>query len=366
VKGCPGIFKSSSGRYEIAYRDSDGRLRFKTVGGSLEDAKNERATIVSQKASGERVAPSRVTLDEYAERTYFPSLTLRTRTLEVYKASYRLYLKPTLGTKRLDAITVDDVAKLIASLTRQGLSAWTVRGALTPLGRIFTIAERARLVQRNPVRLLDQGGRPAASRREQRILSPTETTNLLEKAGKWRALIAVGAFGGLRLGEALGLRWQDVDFADGFLRVRSQLGRDRRLAELKTGRSRRDVVLIPELAKVLREHKLASPFSQPTEFVFPAPDGGGRDNRSTSRGIERAVQRAGVGPLSFHGLRHGFASMLIVGLKADVETVSRQLGHANSSITLSVYSHEFDRARNADELRTALSGAFGHVLGASS
>jgi hypothetical protein len=120
--------------------------------------------------------------------------------------------------------------------------------------------------------------------------------------------------------------------------------------------------MVPELGKVLREHKLASPFSQPGDFVFSAPDGRGRDRRSTSRGIERAVERAGVGPLSFHGLRHGFASMLIVGLKADVETVSRQLGHANSSITLSVYSHEFDRARNADELRAAISGAFGHLV----
>jgi len=92
----------------------------------------------------------------------------------------------------------------------------------------------------------------------------------------------------------------------------------------------------------------------------------GGDRRSSSRGIERAVERAGVGQLSFHGLRHGYATMLIVGLKCDVETVSRQLGHANSSITLSVYSHEFDRARNADELRSALSGAFGHLIGASS
>ena len=70
--------------------------------------------------------------------------------------------------------------------------------------------------------------------------------------------------------------------------------------------------------------------------------------------MQRAVERAGVGPLSFHGLRHSFASMLISGLKVDVETASRQLGHANSSITLSVYSHEFDRARNADELRDRL------------
>ncbi len=366
VKGATGVYRSVSGKYEIAFRDSDGRLRFKTIDGSLEDAKNERATIVSRKASGERVAPSRITLDEYAEGNYFPSLTLRPRTITIYRNSYRLYVKPTLGSKRLESITVDDVAKLIAKLGREGFSAWTIRGALTPISRIFATAERASLIQRNPVRQLDQGERPVAGGKEQRILAPEQVAKLIDNAGKFKPLIAVGAFGGLRLGEALGLRWQDVDFTDGFLRVRYQLGHDRQLAELKTGRSRRDVVLIPELGKLLRAHKLASPFSQPGDFVFPAPDGSGRDRRSTSRGIERAVERAGVGPLSFHGLRHGFASMLIVGLKCDVETVSRQLGHANSSITLAIYSHEFDRARNADELRAALSGTFGHLLGASS
>jgi integrase len=170
------------------------------------------------------------------------------------------------------------------------------------LSRIFATAERASVVQRNPVRQLDQGERPAMNDREQRILSPTELQLLLSKAREFRALIAVGAFAGLRLGEALGLRWQEVDTKAGFLHVRSQLGHNRELGELKTGRSRRDVVLIPQLASVLRTHRMKSRFKRPADFVFPAPAGRGRDRRSSSRGIERAVERAGVGPLSFHGL----------------------------------------------------------------
>jgi integrase len=77
------------------------------------------------------------------------------------------------------------------------------------------------------------------------------------------------------------------------------------------------------------------------------------------------VARANVGPLTFHALRHGFATMLITGLKWDVETVSRQLGHANSTITLKLYSHEWEKTRNNDELRTAMSDAFGHLLDAA-
>src|SRR5829696_10092484 len=111
---------------------------------------------------------------------------------------------------------------------------------------------------------------------------------------------------------------------------------------------------------------MRSRYKADCDILFPAPDGRGRgrDRRSASRGIERAVERAGVGPLSFHGLRHTYASLLISGLGVDVETASRQLGHANSSITLSVYSHQFDAARNAGELRDKLEAGFGHLLAA--
>ena len=126
------------------------------------------------------------------------------------------------------------------------------------------------------------------------------------------------------------------------------------------------MVLIPELSKMLKAHWLASPYKQPGDYVFAAPGGRARDHRSTSKAIERATERAGLTGISLHSLRHGFASMLIIGLKFDVETVSRQLGHANSSITLRIYSHEFETSRNADDLRDAFSGAYGKLLTATS
>lgn len=77
--------------------------------------------------------------------------------------------------------------------------------------------------------------------------------------------------------------------------------------------------MMPQLAKLLREHRMASPYKAETDFVFPAPGGRGRDRRSTGRAVERAVKRAGLGEgVSFHGFRHGFASMLIVELRLGV------------------------------------------------
>ena len=159
---------------------------------------------------------------------------------------------------------------------------------------------------------------PRQRGRDKRVLSEREIAAVLKSASDtFRVPIATMIFGGLRLGELLALRWHDVDTTEGFLHVRHQLSPKRDLVELKTANGRRDVVLIPQLATLLREHRMASLRKGAAEFVFPAPDGRGRDQRSTARGVERAVAAAGLGGegISSHSFRHTFASLLIVGLK---------------------------------------------------
>jgi integrase len=363
VKRHTGIYLSVSGKYEIAYRDSDGRLRFETIDGTLEDAKGVRADRVAKLARGERVAPVKQTFAAYAE-TWFSTLTVRPRTVVIYRANYEKHLKPKLGQKRLAEITVDDVAALIAKMTRDGKKANTVQLALAPLSLIFRHAERAGLVASSPVRKLHASERPKADAGERRTLEPDELVRLLAKAGRTRALLAVGAFAGLRISEALGLTWADVDFAAGVIRVRKQLDRGSRArVDVKTARSRRDVVLVPELARVLREHKMKMRFKEPTDFVFSMPDGRARCHVSTMESIRGAATRAGLDGVSFHALRHGYASMLI-GMGTDIETVSRMLGHSSSSITLSTYSHLL--SENVAAVRDGLSERFGHLLAGSS
>jgi integrase len=153
-------------------------------------------------------------------------------------------------------------------MTRTGYSPYTIRGALTPLGRIFRHAERRNLIPSCPLRRLESSERPASSSGERRSLTADETQKLLAAADKHRALIAVGAYTGLRLSESLGLTWEDVDFAGEFIRVRKQLARDDKRTDLKTIRSRRDVVLIPGLATILKSHRMATTYKPPTDYVF--------------------------------------------------------------------------------------------------
>ena len=178
-------------------------------------------------------------------------------------------------------------------------------------------------------------------------------------------MIATAALSGLRQSELLALRWQDVDFEAGVIRVRYQLSRGSAdapatLVPLKTDSSAREVVLVDGLAAILREQRadaLSSGFHGAESFVFTTRNGTPISQRNATRSLARVVRAAGLNGVAFHALRHGFASTLIVELRLDPVVVSRQLGHARPSITLDRYSHLFDRARHADDLRERLASS---------
>lgn len=371
MKGCPGIYRSISGSYEIAYRDSDGRQVFKTMPkpvkgdarGALEAAKLERANAIARLGRGEkeRRAPER--FGAYAH-SIIAGLDRAPRTIEKHEYHLRVHLKRFEKT-RLSDIDVDKVAALVAHMKRRKYAGATIAGTLSTLSLVMTKAQRPGYAQANPVTLLDEDERPTIQTSTKRALDEAEITKLLTEAGDtFRPVISFMLFTGVRIGEALGMRWQDVDFDAQFVHVRSQLGRDRKLADVKTDAGKRSIVFVPQLARVMKEHKLRSPYSRPTDYVFANPDGRARDHRSTSKGIERAVDRAKLGDgISAHSFRHTFASMLIVGLRYDAVAVSKQLGHTKPSFTQDTYAHMFDRAKHAAQLRGELDRGFGHLLG---
>jgi integrase len=371
-KGYSGVYfrdTADGRRYEITYLDSDGRRRWQTVQGfdNLDEANAVLGELTQRLRKGERVAPTRLKFAELYEE-WRTQLRLSERTLDHYERNMRLYLLPRFGRRKAQDVSVDDVARLIAELERQGLANWTIRGVLTALSAMYAWAVRRGRLSVNPVRGLERGERPPAEGRDKRILSRDEIGRLLEAApAPYRTLLATGVFSGLRLQELLGLRWQDVDHEIGELHVRYQLTRKgSTLKPLKSKAGKRDVALMPELAALLRRHQFASRHTRPDDFVFAGAAGRPLHfSNVQKRGMGKAVELAGFNggkrAPTMHDLRHTFASLLIAqGL--DVVFVSRQLGHANPATTLRVYASEFDRARNADAARSALSAGFGNVL----
>jgi integrase len=370
-------------RYEVAFVDSDGKQRWKTVD-RLQEARQLRADLVSKVARGERVAPSKVTLAEFADEWLAgQEARLRPKTRELYGSYLRLHVKPRLGRRQLQSLTVEDVAQLVAEMQAgvrfeerlgrlvrvegEPFAAWTIRGVLTVLGRVLGSAERRGLLAVNPVRKLERGERPSVERREFPSLDREAIGRLIGATPeRYRVLVAASMLTGIRQGEALGLQWQDVDVKAGVLRVRRQLDRTGRLVEPKTQAAKREVPFPPVLGRMLAEHReraFARGHAKPSDPVFASEVGTPLGRRGiVRRGLEPALRAAGLPHLSWHDLRHVCASLLIAE-GGTVGYVSRILGHASPAITLSIYAHEFARVEHADRMRERLEESFGGLLG---
>jgi integrase len=370
----PGIWRrfgvNGSIRYEITYRDSEGRQRRQVIEGGKRAAETALAKVKAKMGDGEWVAPMpRLTFGDAAERWRQAQVArLRPATRAVYDSQLDTHLLPRWRKRRLDAFTVDDVALLAEEMTAAGKKAWTVRGALVVAGRVFDFARR-RLGWggKNPVRALDRSERPRSDQRERRVLTGEELVAIIAAAHEpYRLCFELAAMTGARLGEVLGLRWRNIDVDDGTATIEAQLDRKGALCPPKTERSRRTIELPSALVAQLRTHKLRSRASLSDDFVLVARTGPSRalDHRTVTRAFAAAVKRAGItGPApTFHDLRHGFASRFIAS-GGDLVTLSAHLGHRSPAITASAYSHEFERVARADERRARLDAMFGGAQG---
>jgi integrase len=376
-----GVYRQQNGTYGV-YLLVEGKPRFKTVGTKLAEARRQRDLLSAKAQRGELPAPTRTTFAELAETWIegFEALVAAgergERTLEHYRYHLDRHLLPALGQKRLQEITTDDCARLISSLRAKGLSGKTIAGALVPLGRVLALALRRGYISDNPLRRLEQSERPRIQKREQRVLNHREIEALLASSlPRYRPLLATALYSGMRLSELLGLTWADLDFEQGLLQVRYQLSRARsdapaRRVRLKTKAAAREIPLLPQLGALLKRYKLASAHSGERDYVFATSLGTPLSGRNVERrGLRRAADRAelnkeGLPRLRVHDLRHTFASHLIVDLGVDVAQVSRILGHARPSITLDTYTHLFDRASHAAEIRERMGQSeFGKLIG---
>jgi integrase len=251
---------------------------------------------------------------------------------------------------------------------------------LTPVSRVLSLAVRRGYITESPLRLLQPDELPKGKAKDEpRVLDRDDIRRLLAAAAElYRPALATKVLSGLRAMELLGLCWWCLDFDEGVIRVRHQLTRGStanppRLAELKTRGARRDVVLLPDLADLLREHRrgaLSRGLARQEDFVFTSSEGTPLGYRNLAqRGLRKAANRAGLNTegrpnVTLHDLRHTFGSHL-VRQGGDVVTVSRQMGHARPSVTLDVYSHEFAAVQHRASIQSRLSDAFGGILTAT-
>src|ERR671936_741717 len=330
--------------YEIRYLDSTGKRRWAVVHGSLEDAEAKRAQLMLRRRRGERIEPVRQSFEEYAW-AWLERQPVRERTREVHCWALREHLIPYFGRRRLDQITVDDVAAFIAVMRRKGLRGSTTLTALRPLSRILAHAARRGAIPVNPCSQLERGERPKLDdQRPKRILTLEEMQAVIACADceLYRCLLELLISAGLRIGEALGLAVGDR-------------------TPLKTEESRRAIDIPPRLMRrllaLVAERGAAF---DPAALVFASRNGNGLERKVAREALKRAVKAAGIATPepSLHDLRHSHASMLIA-LDVSVVDVQRRLGHRKPDTTLRVYAHQWkEREARRSQIGTQLGQLF--------
>jgi integrase len=359
----------------VTYRErADGSRRYfvyaqgkqHLVEGGEREAVGMQAELRGRVARGEKLAPANVRFGALAEEWFASKRKLRPWTRSGYRAALDNELLPRFGRLKLAQVTPDQIAALVRELEGRGLSGSYIQNILKPLNGAMNLAVRRGMLSVNPVAVLTPDERPTVVRREFRELGPDEIDALLAAAARaeYFPLIKTAIYTGLRLGETLGLQWQDLDFEAGLVHIRKQWSREGGLTEPKTPAAVRRVVLAPDLIQFLREHKqraLGRGRARPDDFVFASRRRTPLGHRNVCRAFTRIVKEAkldGEPKLTFHGLRHVYASMMIErGISSTV--LADQMGHASSTITEQRYIHLFNRIRTDEAVRTAVQEAMG-------
>ncbi len=268
---------------------------------------------------------------------------VRPATFTRYAGLVQQHLIPSIGAVPLERLTPRHVQVMLNAKAAAGMAPRSVHHLRAVLRTALNQAVRWGDVARNVAALTDS---PRIEAHAITFLDAGQAGQLLAAAcgDRLEALYAVALALGLRQGEALGLRWQDVDLEARQLHVRHALQRiDGRLqlVEPKTVRSRRTITMPATVINALREHQrrqLKEQMRIDGGFVFAHPDGSPLDGTVVTHQFQKLLQRAGLPRLRFHDLRHSCASLLLAqGVSARM--VMETLGHSNISTTMDIYSH---------------------------
>jgi integrase len=339
----PGLYVRD-GRF-IAGLRVNGRWTMRTLAAdTLTEARRERESLLAGLREGRIAAPAAATFDDvFAEYQAARSLSQRTRAHELHLVRRHL---PKLRARRVQDVSASDVAQVLRGM-RDRYSPWTCVAVYRLLAGTFALALRRGVITRSPVDGLAPSERPRQRNKRRVAVLDAETIARLVAAGtseRWRAALALAGYAGLRLGELRALTWADVDFDAETVSVRRSLLPDGTPKLPKTEAGARTLPLLPALRRLLVAWRLRSPRSGARDFVIATAAGKAVSERNLRRALDDAKEAAGLADveerLSWHALRHSFASMLATDLELPATTLARLAGHADAGFTLRVYARD--------------------------
>ena len=378
------IYRRKDGRWEASItlgRDpAIGKLkRASFYGKTRQEAAELLVRALGDLQRGAFVAPHKLTVGTWLDTWLheYKKPAVRPLTFDSYEALIRCHIKPAIGHLAAQELRPEHVQRLYNDTLKAGLAPRTVRYIHAVIHGALEDAMKHQLVVRN---VSDATILPGDVKREMQPLTLTQVRQLLAAIEQDRlfpaVLLELGT--GLRRGELLALRWQDLELQRGLLQVQHTLervrnheatGNDKKtrliFQEPKTARARRTIPIPQDSLEALKRHKarqsqerlLLGEAYQDRGLVFCLPDGTPLEPRNFTRHFDGLLKQAGLPHIRFHDARHTFATLLLE-LGEHPKTVQTLLGHSRIATTLDIYSHvslELE-TRAADRLNAALRG----------
>ncbi len=336
------------GRYTV--HTADGPKRKAVYGKTKAEVRAKLTKALAERDSGLVFEAENPVVKSYLERWLEDSVkdSVKQGTYESYEYMVRRHLVPAFGSKRLRNLSPAQVQNLYRQKLDSGLSRRTVQLIHTTLHKALKQAMKWGLVPRNVAEAVDA---PRPQKKEIHPLAPEQVKRFLEAAqgDRLEALYGLAVTSGLREGELLGLRWQDVDLERRAVRVRQQLTRTKTGLSFTTPKNGkgRNVAIMDLTVAALKAHRnrqadersKMGDLWQDTHLVFTSITGTPLDvGNLTNRSFRPLLERASLPRIRFHDLRHTFATLFLSN-GTHPKIVQEMLGHANISMTMDTYSH---------------------------
>ncbi|MGG3962181.1 tyrosine-type recombinase/integrase [Geobacillus stearothermophilus] len=332
------------------------------------EAKKELLKIKNQVDDGSYFKESTEDFSMFMERWFNTSYK---RTVEITTAKSREYvirnhIMKYFQHKKINEITTFDIDSFYVDKLDSGYSGAYIRQMHNLLNQAFDQAVRWSLVKVNPVK----NAKPPKVKSEEKITWTVDEVNRflnLIKDSSMEIPYLLAIFTGMRRGEVLGLKWDDVDFENKKIRIKRSLcfvsGKGLIFKEPKTKKSKRQISISQHVVNVLKKHKQKQEFQkeklgtqyQDNNLIVCTDDGKPLDPRSLLRQFYRLIEEASVPRISFHDLWHTHATILMQQGE-NPKVVSERLGHSRVGITLDLYSHVSDdlQEQAAEKFENAL------------
>jgi integrase len=340
---------------------------YETVPHDKKNAEKRLRELLTELDKGTFIKPGKATLSEYLKTWLadYCAPNLSENTTALYTIICNKHINPTLGNVPLVELKPQHLQHLYADKMSGGLSNRSVQLIHVVLHKALKNALKIGLISRNVTELVDM---PKIQHYEMHVMSETDVHLFLEMARntEYYALFYTLLFTGMRRGEALALRWQDVDLILHELSVTRSVQYldgvepDKRISfkETKTQKSRRQISLSPSLVDVLKDHrdvqiKIRDAMNKENEenkenkeknelldsdLIFSHPDGSPLLPNSVTHAWIKVARRCGLKGIRLHDARHTHASIMLKhGIHPKI--VQERLGHAGIAITLDLYSH---------------------------